>query len=303
MGTVAEPAPGERLPAHLHVQLAAADLDALPGLVPASLARAWLAVCPDPGPLLGLDVAVATRSRPRRCWPGAGAPWRALSASTSPTPRPSSSAAGGSGSTTSTAGRTSTWSTTWPCSGTAHPAVTAAAERQLRRLNTNSRFLYDALGRFAERLAGLMPDPLEVVFCVNSGSEAVDLALRLVRDTTGRRDLICFDGAYHGWTIATDETMRPPAWVHPIDPPHLDPERSLAQLRRAVERTPPAALLCEPLLGNWGGVLIPDGWLARPTRSSARPAGCASPTRCRWATPAPEATSGPSNSRAWCPTW
>jgi 4-aminobutyrate aminotransferase-like enzyme len=42
----------------------------------------------------------------------------------------------------------------------------------------------------------------------------------------------------------------------------MEPEASLAQLRAAVERHPPAALLCEPLLGNWGGVLLPDGWLA-----------------------------------------
>ena len=238
-----------------------ADLDALPGLVPASLARAWLAVCPDPGPLLGLDVAVAEEpaeavlarrrravASPQRLYFPDAPPqfergWRQWLYDVNGRPYLD-------------------MVNNVAVLGHAHPAVTEAAERQLRRLNTNSRFLYDALGRFAERLAGLMPDPLDVVFCVNSGSEAVDLALRLVRDTTGRRDLICFEGAYHGWTIATDETMRPPAWVHPIDPPHLDPERSLAQLRRAVESTPPAALLCEPLLGNWGGVLIPDGWLA-----------------------------------------
>jgi 4-aminobutyrate aminotransferase-like enzyme/Ser/Thr protein kinase RdoA (MazF antagonist) len=261
VGTVAEPGPGERLPAHLHVQLAAADLDALPGLVPASVARAWLAVCPDPGPLIGLDVAVAEEpaeavlarrrravASPQRLYFPHAPPqfergWRQWLYDVNGRPYLD-------------------MVNNVAVIGHAHPAVTAAAERQLRRLNTNSRFLYDALGRFAERLAGLTPDPLDVVFCVNSGSEAVDLALRLVRDTTGRRDLICFEDAYHGWTIATDETMRPPAWVHPIGPPHLDPERSLAQLRRAVEGTPPAALLCEPLLGNWGGVLIPDGWLA-----------------------------------------
>jgi 4-aminobutyrate aminotransferase-like enzyme/Ser/Thr protein kinase RdoA (MazF antagonist) len=262
VGTVAEPEPGRRLPAHLHLQLAAADLDALPGLVPASLARAWLAVCPDPGPLLGFDVAaveesaeavLARRHRavasPQRLYFADAPPqfergWRQWLYDVSGRPYLD-------------------MVNNVAVLGHAHPAVAEAAGRQLRRLNTNSRFLYDALGRFAERLAGLMPDPLEVVFCVNSGSEAVDLALRVVRDTTGRRDLICFAGAYHGWTAATDETMRPPPWVHPIDPPHLDPEHSLAQLRRVVEREPPAALLCEPLLGNWGGVLIPDDWLAQ----------------------------------------
>lgn len=262
LGTVAEPGPGERLPAHLHVQLAAADLHALPGLVPASLAQAWLAVCPDPGPMLGLDLAVTQD-------PGEAVLARRRRAVASPQrlyfpDAPPQFERGWRQWLYDVKGRPYLdMVNNVAVLGHAHPAVTEAAGRQLRRLNTNSRFLYDALGRFAERLAALTPDPLDVVFCVNSGSEAVDLALRLVRDTTGRRDLICFDGAYHGWTAATDETMRPPAWVHPIDPPHVDPEVSLAQLRRVVERTEPAALLCEPLLGNWGGMLIPAGWLAR----------------------------------------
>lgn len=261
VGTVAEPQDGERLPAHLHVQLAIEALPELPGVVPASLARAWLAICPDPGPLLGIDVAVhdepadvvlARRRRavasPQRLYFPDGPPqfergWRQWLYDVDGRPYLD-------------------MVNNVAVIGHAHPAVTEAATRQLRRLNTNSRFLYDALGRFAERLAGLVPDPLEVVFCVNSGSEAVDLALRLVREATGRRDLICFAGAYHGWTTATDETLQAPPWVHPIEPPHLDPQRSLAQLREAVARRPPAALLCEPLLGNWGGALLPGGWLA-----------------------------------------
>ena len=261
VGTVAEPGPGERLPAHLHVQLTAAPLDELPGLVAPSLAAAWLAISPDPGPLLGVDVAAAdepTRdvlarrrravASPQRLYFREGPPhfergWRQWLYDVGGRPHLD-------------------MVNNVAVVGHAHPAVSEAAGRQLRRLNTNSRFLYDALGRFAERLVGLVPDPLEVVFCVNSGSEAVDLALRLVRETTGRRDLVSFAGAYHGWTAATDETMRLPPWVHAIDPPHLEPARSLAQLRETVERHPPAALLCEPLLGNWGGVLLPDGWLA-----------------------------------------
>ena len=261
VGTVAEPASGDRLPAHLHVQLAAAGINELPGLVPASLAPAWLALCPDPGPLLGLDAAAggespgAVLARRRRA---VASPQRLYFPSAPPQ-----------------------FERGWrqwlydvhgrpyldmvnnvTILGHAHPAVEAAATRQLRRLNTNSRFLYDAFGRYAERLAALVADPLEVVFCVNSGSEAVDLALRLARETTGRRDLICLAGAYHGWTTATDEAAKAPAWVHAVDPPHLDPERSLAQVRAAVARRPPAALLCESPLGSWGGVLLPDGWLA-----------------------------------------
>ncbi|NIP79318.1 MAG: aminotransferase class III-fold pyridoxal phosphate-dependent enzyme, partial [Gemmatimonadetes bacterium] len=56
--------------------------------------------------------------------------------------------------------------------------------------------------RLAERLAGRLPDPLEVCYFVNSGSEATELALRLARAATGRRDAVVLDAAYHGNTSA-----------------------------------------------------------------------------------------------------
>jgi hypothetical protein len=74
--------------------------------------------------------------------------------------------------------------------GRAHPRVEEAVARQLRRLNTNSRFHFRAVVEFAERLAGLLPDPLDTVFLVNSGSEADDLAIRLAHAATGRRDVV-----------------------------------------------------------------------------------------------------------------
>ena len=86
--------------------------------------------------------------------------------------------------------------------GPGHPAVTAAATRQMRRLNTNSRFVYPALARYAERLAATLPDPLDVVFFTCTGSEANDLALRIVRQVTGRNDILVIAGAYHGNTTA-----------------------------------------------------------------------------------------------------
>lgn len=67
------------------------------------------------------------------------------------------------------------------------------AGQQLRVLNTNSRFLHDNLVLYAERLTSLMPDPLNVCFFVNSGSEANDLALRLARTHTKAKDVIVMD--------------------------------------------------------------------------------------------------------------
>jgi 4-aminobutyrate aminotransferase-like enzyme/Ser/Thr protein kinase RdoA (MazF antagonist) len=174
--------------------------------------------------------------------------------------------------------------------GHAHPRVEAAVARQLRRLNTNSRFHYGAVVEFAERLAGLLPEPLEVVFGVNSGSEAVDLALRLALVATGHRDVVAVREAYHGWTYASDAvststadnpnalTTRP-GWVHAVDAPNsyrgryrgapsssavgryaADAVRIIAGL--AAAGRPAAAFLAEPFYGNAGGMALPDGYLA-----------------------------------------
>jgi 4-aminobutyrate aminotransferase-like enzyme/Ser/Thr protein kinase RdoA (MazF antagonist) len=276
LGPVAAPRAGQRLPAHLHVQLGVEELDELPGLVPASLAPAWLALCPDPTALLGLEVAAtgepveAALERRRRF---VASPQRLYYA-----PNPPQIERGWRQWLYDVAGRPYLdVINNVAIVGHSHPRVEAAAARQMRRLNTNSRFLYDAMGRFAERLVRLSPDPLDVVFLVNSGSEAGDLALRLARVATGRQGLLCFEGCYHGWTAATNETLSAPPWVHPVTRPHPDPERSLRELVETVDRLvaagrPPAALLCEPVLGNLGGVVPPAGWLAR-AYSAVRAAG------------------------------
>src|SRR5207249_8512309 len=87
-----------------------------------------------------------------------------------------------------------------PHVGHCHPRVVQAAADQMRLLNTNTRYLHDNLVRYAQRLTATLPDPLRVCYFVNSGSEANELALRLARAHTGRRDLIVLDAAYHGNT-------------------------------------------------------------------------------------------------------
>ncbi len=82
--------------------------------------------------------------------------------------------------------------------GHCHPHVVRAAQQQMAVLNTNTRYVYDGLTEYAERLTATLPDPLSVCFFVNSGSEANDLALRLARAYTNRIDTICLDVAYHG---------------------------------------------------------------------------------------------------------
>ena len=52
--------------------------------------------------------------------------------------------------------------------------------------------------RYAERITATLPEPLSVCFFVNSGSEANELAIRLVRAATGAHDMVCVEHGYHG---------------------------------------------------------------------------------------------------------
>jgi len=89
--------------------------------------------------------------------------------------------------------------------GHCHPKVVAAAQKQQAILTTNTRYLHDLLVEYAERLADLLPDPLNVCFFVNSGSEANELAIRLAKAYTNGADFIVIDHAYHGNTSALIE--------------------------------------------------------------------------------------------------
>ncbi|WP_292715733.1 aminotransferase [Microbacterium sp. 13-71-7] len=179
--------------------------------------------------------------------------------------------------------------------GHGHPGVAEAVNRQIRILNTNSRFLYRELAEYSERLLALLPDRpsdapgdrLDTVLLVNSGSEAVDLALRLAQAATGRRTVVSLREAYHGWTMASDAVTTSaydnpdalatrPDWVHVADVPNrfrgtyrgegtgalyaADLGADLDRL--AAEGRPVAGFICESVLGNAGGVMLPEGYLS-----------------------------------------
>ncbi|GAB1299246.1 Alanine--glyoxylate aminotransferase 2, mitochondrial [Apodemus speciosus] len=83
--------------------------------------------------------------------------------------------------------------------GHCHPKVTAVAKKQIDRLwHTSSVFFHSPMHEYAEKLSALLPEPLKVVFLVNSGSEANDLAMVMARAYTNHTDIISFRGAYHG---------------------------------------------------------------------------------------------------------
>ena len=183
--------------------------------------------------------------------------------------------------------------------GHAHPTVVEAATRQMRLLNTNSRFNYQVVAEFAERISATLPDELDTVFFVNSGSEATDLALRIAMAATGRTDIVAMREAYHGWTFASDAvstsiadnpnalTTRP-HWVHTVDAAnsyrgvHRGPDavRYAPEAVQVIDDlaaagTPPAGFICEPYFGNAGGVALPDGYLAQVYAAVRRHGGVA----------------------------
>lgn len=91
-----------------------------------------------------------------------------------------------------------------PHVGHANPHVAEAVARQLRILNTNTRYLTDEAVTYAERLKATLHPSLDTVIFVNSGSEANDVAWRMANVFTGKRGALCMDFAYHGVTMASD---------------------------------------------------------------------------------------------------
>jgi 4-aminobutyrate aminotransferase-like enzyme len=170
--------------------------------------------------------------------------------------------------------------------GHAHPHVVEAIARQAALLNTNTRYLHPTLLEDAERLAATFPDPLSVVYFTNSGSEANELALRIARTATGRRDVIAVDWGYHGNTndlieISAYKFNRKggtgkPTHTHLAELP--DPYRGRfgddgpAYAAGIAELPPSAAFIAESISGCGGQVVFPDGYLAA-AYAHARAAG------------------------------
>ncbi|MEL6558638.1 MAG: aminotransferase class III-fold pyridoxal phosphate-dependent enzyme [Bacteroidota bacterium] len=87
-----------------------------------------------------------------------------------------------------------------PHVGHSHPKVVTAAQRQIAKLNTNTRYLYNLLPAYAEKLLNKFPDQLNKVFFVNSGSAASDLAIRMAHAHTGNQNILVMEHGYHGNT-------------------------------------------------------------------------------------------------------
>jgi 4-aminobutyrate aminotransferase-like enzyme len=92
-----------------------------------------------------------------------------------------------------------------PSVGHCHPRVVEAIARQAATLNTHTRYASELILDYAERLLRLYPDGVGHVMFTCTGSEAVDLALRVARFYTGGEGVVITANAYHGVTAAAAE--------------------------------------------------------------------------------------------------
>jgi acetylornithine/LysW-gamma-L-lysine aminotransferase len=86
--------------------------------------------------------------------------------------------------------------------GHCHPRLSAALVEQVHQLVACPNFVYnDTRARFAAKLAEVLPAHLKHIFLANSGSEAIDGALKLARLTTKRTGFVAFMRGFHGRTV------------------------------------------------------------------------------------------------------
>ena len=163
--------------------------------------------------------------------------------------------------------------------GHGHPAVTAAIHAQVDRLIAPCAAMgyAESTVRHARLLAEFLPEPLDSIFFMNSGSEAIEGAIKLARRVTGRPGIIAFRGAFHGRTLGAAsvtssninyrlgyEPLLPGVYISPFPSAYRDfagdeeraVEVSLAQLHELLKTTIPpsavAAMIIEPVQGEGG---------------------------------------------------
>jgi len=149
--------------------------------------------------------------------------------------------------------------------GHRHPRIVAAVEHQLKTMPMASRLALNApQALLANELTSLAPGNLQYVFFSNSGTEAVEAAIKLARLATGKPGLISAKDAFHGKTMGSLSSTHRDHFQKPFLP--LLPEffqvpfGDLTALERAIDDHTSAVLL-EPVQGEGGINVAPDGYL------------------------------------------
>ena len=162
--------------------------------------------------------------------------------------------------------------------GHCNPHVVSAGQKQMAELNTNTRYIYDGLTQYIQRLSNTLPEGLDFGFLVNSGSEANELAIRLARSYTDNHDIVVMEGAYHGHTgmliNLSPYKFRGPGgkgisedWVHvaPVPDIYRDDSRDyINEFERIVRKADPiAGFIVESILSCAGQISFPEGYLGK----------------------------------------
>jgi len=160
--------------------------------------------------------------------------------------------------------------------GHCNPAVVEAVRQQAGRLITCSNTVHnDVRGAFMGRLVSLAPEGLDRVFLCNSGSEAVEAALKLARLTTGRTRVVSARQAFHGRTMGALSATHNPLYRKGFGPLlegfSFVPYDDLGRMAAAVDRET-AAVILEVVQGE-GGVHVASGDYLRGVQALCRERG------------------------------
>lgn len=148
--------------------------------------------------------------------------------------------------------------------GHSHPRVVAAVKEQLELMSLSGKTMFNVqMGRAAKRLAELAPGDLQISFWCNSGTEAVEGAIKLARAATGRVKIVATHDAYHGKTlgalsISGRETFQTPFRPLLADVAHV-PFGDSSNLDDVLADA--AAFIVEPVQGEGGVNVPPEGYL------------------------------------------
>lgn len=149
--------------------------------------------------------------------------------------------------------------------GHAHPAVVRAVQAQAARIPLSSRVLFNRpMADLAEKLAAITPGDLQYTFFCNSGTEAVEGALKLARLATGKTHVIGTVGGFHGKTYGGLSASGRDVYKTPFAPmvpefTHV-PFGDAAAVAAEIDAHT-AAVIVEPVQGENGVIVPPDDYL------------------------------------------
>src|SRR5581483_11391977 len=157
--------------------------------------------------------------------------------------------------------------------GHAHPAVVAAIQQQAERLlSCTNVFDNDVRSAFLARLAEVTPPGLDRFFLCNSGTEAVEAAIKAARLTTGRAGIITARRGFHGRTLGALSVTWERAYREPFEPllpgVRFVPFDDVAALDAALDDSVGLVLL-EPVQGEGGVYPASPSYLQEAARLCA----------------------------------